>query len=629
MSVLLREWIEDGRVRIVDGAMGTVLYQRGVFLNQCYDELNISNPDLVFRVHRAYVDAGADLVETNTFGANPIKLEPYRLADRVHEINEVAARLARRAARGTAAVVGAIGPLGIRIEPWGPTSIEEAVDFFTVQIEGLSAGGVDGFMFETFSSVEELLAGMKAARMTAPDVPVFAQLTFGEEGYTKSGTTIENAAALLDEGGADVVGLNCAMGPSSMLFGVERMVAVARRPVSAIPNAGVPRDVGNRKIYLANPEYMARYAKRMVDAGAQFVGGCCGTGPEHTQAMAALLGQDERVPVVVSGSDRVQPKAGRAEGGARQMAVVQQPDAWTGPAPVGGRSRLGAQLAAGEFVRIAEVVPPAGWDVRRTLKAVGELSGAGIDAIHIADSPSNRSRMSSLHTAAIVQQETGAETICGYRCRDRLMTGMMSDLLGAAASGLRNLLLTTGNPPRKGPYDRQGVYEIDSIGLTNVVRQMNLGLDTGGNSIGEPTSFVTGVTFNPGAEDLAEEVGRFKWKSEAGADFAVSHPIFAREKLLAFMEQVGDISVPLIVGLRPFQSLEDAEFLAHEIPGAGVPHALLVRMEAAQAEGGDVTVETGLTIAREVFEAVRPYVAGVFLSGLGDHTAAARRILVE
>ena len=611
MSERLRELIADGGLHLMDGAMGTVLYRRGVFVNLCYDELNVSQPDLVLGVHAEYVRAGAEIIETNTFGANAIKLSAFGLEARVEELNESAARLARRAAGERAAVLGAVGPLGIRIEPWGPTSLDEAKALFAAQIRGLLAGGVDGLILETFSDTGEIAQALGAARATDPTAPVFAQMTFGEEGFTAYGATIEAVAAELEEAGADVVGLNCSVGPSSMLAGVERLVAATGRPVSALPNAGLPRDVGDRKIYLASPEYMARYARRMAEAGARFVGGCCGTTPEHTRHMADLLGtarpRRARVPV-------------RARDGDGAPEERQ-------PVPLADRSALGRKLAGGEFIRSVELSPPRGWEPRELLAGARHLRDVGVDAVHVVDGPAHRSRVASLPAAIVIERELGLETVVHYSCRDRNMMGMVGDLLGAAAAGIRNLLLVTGDPPRQGPYDTGGVYDIDSIGLTNVVRQLNLGRDPGGGSIGAPTAFVVGVAVNPGALDQEEEIRRFAWKAEAGADYAVTQPVFDAERLLDFARRIEELGVPIVAGLWPPLSLVNAEFLANEVPGIRVPEEVLERMRRASEAGETAASQEGVAIAREVLARIEGAVAGVMVSAPGGRVDRAIAVL--
>jgi len=611
VSTRLREVLEDRHVHVIDGAMGTVLYQRGVFVNVCYDELNLSQPDIVLGVHADYVRAGAELIETNTFGANPIKLSAFGLDSRTEEINEAAARLARRAAGDRACVLGAIGPLGIRIEPWGPTSVDEARDLFARQAAGLAEGGVDGFIIETFSDVEEAVQAIEAVRRVAGGLPAFAQLTFGEDGFTSYGATIEDVVAHLEAAGADAVGLNCSVGPSSMLVAVERMVAVASRPVSALPNAGLPRDVGDRKIYLASPEYMARYGKRMAEAGARFVGGCCGTTPEHTRHLVALLRATR--PRAVSAHPAAAPEPAGA-------AAVE-------PVPLASRSGLGRKLAAGEFVRGVELTPPRGWEPRELFAGARHLRDVGIDTVHIVDGPADRSRIASLPAAIVLERELGVETVPHYSCRDRNMLGMVGDLLGAAAAGIRNVLLVTGDPPRQGPYDTGGVYDIDSIGLTNIARQLNLGLDPGGGSIGAPTSFVVGVAVNPGAVDPEEELRRFAWKAEAGADFAVTQPVFDPDAFLTFAARLEEFGVPILAGLWPPLSLRNAEFLANEVPGLHVPDSVLERMRVATTRGEIAAAREGVELAREILAAIGDSVAGVVVSAPGGRVDRAIAVL--
>jgi len=609
----IHDMIGDDAVHVVDGAMGTVLYQRGVFVNECYDVLSLKNPEVVLAVHAEYVRAGAELIETNTFGANPVKLGAFGLDDQTEEINEAAARLAVQASRDRASVLGAVGPLGIRIEPWGPTSVDEAADLFETQVSGLASGGVDGFMLETFADLDELLQAVRAVRRVAGDVPVFAQMSFGDDGATTYGTTIEAAAKGLEEAGVDVIGLNCSVGPSSMLVGVERMAAATTRPVSALPNAGLPRDVGDRKIYLASPEYMARYGRRMAESGARFLGGCCGTTPDHTRLMVDLLGTNGLRPA------RATSGPGRAG----------QPQDSHEPIPLADRSALGRRLAAGEFVRGVELTPPRGWEPRELIAGARHLRDVGVDTVHIVDGPVHRSRVASLPAAIVIERELGIETVAHYSCRDRNMLGMVSDILGAAAAGLRNLLLVTGDPPRSGPYDTGGVYDIDSIGLTNVVRQLNLGLDPGGGSIGAPTSFVVGVAVNPWALDLEEEIRRFAWKAEAGADFAVTQPCFDPKGFLEFAKRVEEFDVPLIAGLWPPLSLRNAEFLANEVPGVHVSESVLDRMRGAGERGESAAAQEGVDIAREVLAEIRPAIAGVLVSAPAHRVDRAIAVLAD
>ncbi len=594
----------------MDGAMGTELYARGVFVNVSYDGLNLERPDIVEAIHRDYVAGGAEIIETNTFGANPVKLLSHGLADRTEEINRVAVELARRAASGNASVAGAIGPLGIRIEPFGPTSREEAQAFYERQVDGLLEGGVDGFILETFSDLNELEQAFRAIRSSS-DLPVFCQITVGEDGRTSYGTSPEAVASEVVHWGADVIGLNCSVGPAVMLDALERMAQVTDQPLSAQPNAGLPRAVGDRKIYLASPEYMAQYARRMIDAGARFVGGCCGTSPDHIRKIRTVVASTQASVARV-----------RAEG-----RVEQAPNAQA-EIPVEERSEWGRKLTAGEFVTSLEIIPPKGWNPDDMLDQCRKIQEAGADSVNVLDSPHARSRMSALPAALLIQQQVGIEAIVHYPCRDRNMPRMISDLLGAAAGGIRNLLVVTGRPPTTGPYpDSTAVLDIDSIGLTNVVRGLNRGVDPGGGSIGGPTRFVIGVRVNPVAVDRDQEIGRFRWKADAGAHFVVTPPLFAPHRLRDFLTEASDLDVPVVVGLRSLTSLGEAEFLHNEVPGIELPEDTLRRMEDADARGPEAALAEGVQIAGEVLEQVRDVVAGIHVSVPSDHLEAALAVL--
>ncbi len=593
----LRQLLDDGKVHVLDGAMGTMLYSKGFFLNVCYDELNLKQPKLVQEVHEAYVRAGAEILETNTFGANPAKLASYGLAAETERINQAAAELARKAAAGRASVVGAIGPLGLRIEPFGPTSREEAFAFFQRQAKGLLAGGVDGFILETFSDVDELHEGLRAVRSLS-DLPVIAQMTIGDDGLTHYGTAPETFTKQLTEWGADVIGVNCSVGPAGVLEAVEKMVKVTDRPISAVPNAGLPKDVGDRKIYLASPEYMASYARRMIEAGARIVGGCCGTTPEHIKKIRDYVASvvPRHQPVVVS------------------REVVAAP-AGVAAVPLAQRSRFGTKLARRELVTSVEIVPPKGVDPAPMFAQCRALKAAGVDAVNVPDGPRAQSRMGALLSSVIIEREVGIETVTHYSCRDRNLLGMLSDVLGASAAGLRNILIITGDPPKMGPYpDATAVFDIDAIGLTNLVYRLNHGLDPGGNPIGKPTQFAIGVGVNPAATDLDRELSRFAWKVDAGADFAVTQPVFDIAQLESFLKRVEQFHIPIVAGIWPLLSLRNAEFLANEVPGVSVPDTVLARMRKASDGGKDSALAEGVKIAREMFALVKRDVQGIQVS---------------
>ncbi|MGH7527028.1 MAG: bifunctional homocysteine S-methyltransferase/methylenetetrahydrofolate reductase [Gemmatimonadales bacterium] len=605
----LRDLLSDSRVHILDGAMGTMLYSRGVFVNVCYDELNLTQPALVREVHEGYVQAGAEILETNTFGANPVKLSSYGLDEQTEEINRASVAIARQAANGRALVVGAIGPLGIRLEPWGPTARDEAIAFFSRQARGLLEGEVDGFILETFSDLHELEAALCAVK-TLSNLPVIAQMTVGQDGNTSYGTSVETIAAKLTDLGADVVGLNCSVGPAAMLDAIERLVERTDRPVSAQPNAGLPRAVDDRRIYLASPDYMALYARRMIQAGARFIGGCCGTTPDHIRKIRAYVAS-------------LQPRL------ASVTVEASKPSAPAGVEPVSleQRSSWGRKLAGRELVTSVEILPPRGWDPAEMIEQCRTLKDAGVDAVNVLDSARAQSRMGVLPAALIVQREVGLETVFHYTCRDRNMLGMLSDLLGAAAGGLRNVLIVTGDPPTMGPYpDSTAVFDIDSIGLTNLIHRLNQGLDPGGNSIGEPTRFVVGVALNQGSGDLDRELERFGWKVEAGADFAVTQPVFDPVQVERLLER-SRYRIPVIAGIWPLTSLRNAEFLANEVPGVEVPEAVVERMRRAQEGGTAAARAEGVTIAAEMIDAVKHLVQGVQVSAPAGRLGTALDLL--
>jgi homocysteine S-methyltransferase len=604
----LRELLADNRVHVVDGAMGTMLYSKGAFLNVCYDELNLKEPDLVRDIHRAYVKAGAEIIETNTFGANPRKLAHYGLADDTERINEAAARLAKEAAGSRASVVGAIGPLGVRIEPFGETGVEEAGAAFRRQATGLLAGGVDGFMLETFSDLNELRAAVRAVKSVS-DLPIVAQVTIGIDGLTIYGTAPAVFGPEIEGMGVDAIGINCSVGPQTVLEAIEQLAEVTSLPLAAQPNAGLPRDVGDRKIYMASPEYVASYARRMVEAGAMFVGGCCGTTPDHIKAIVGYV-------------QSVAPRHHHT-GHTTEFHAAGVP-----AAPLVDRSRYGGKLARGEFITTVEIVPPRGVDPGPMFDQCRDLKAAGVDAVNIPDGPRAQSRMGALISGILIEREVGLETVVHYACRDRNLLGMLSDLLGASAAGLRNLLLVTGDPPKMGPYpDATAVFDIDSIGLTNLVSRLNRGLDPGGNPIGAPTRFVIGVGVNPAAPDFERELSRFAWKAEAGAEFAITQPVFDLDQLDRFLKRVEPHRLPIIAGIWPLVSLRNAEFLANEVPGVTIPQAILDRMRRASDGGKEAGLAEGVRIAREMLAAVRDRVGGAQVSAPMGRVPVALEVL--
>jgi len=534
----------DERVLVCDGAMGTMLYAKGVFINKSFDALNVTQPDLVAEVHQEYVRAGADIVETNTFGANRIKLGSFGLADKLRAINEQGARIARHAADEKAYVAGSIGPLGIRIEPWGKTGVDEAREYFREQAQALAAGGVDLFILETFRDLNEIGAAIDAVRSVS-DRPIIAQMTTEEDGNTLDGTPPEKFAPALEQRGATIIGVNCAVGPAPMLDTIERMEAVTRRRLSAQPNAGQPRDVEGRNIYLCSPEYMASYARRFIMHNVRMVGGCCGTTPEHIRQIKAAV--RAMAPAVVRASEAA---AGTAAG-KRPAIRVEGP-----PIAREQKSRLANAMARGKFIVAVELLPPRGYQTEQVVERARRLKIDNVDVVSIPDGQRGGARISALSLAVLIEQQAGIETLLHYACRDRNLLGIQSDLLGAHAMGVRNLMLVTGDPGRVGDYpDATAVFDVDSIGLTNVVSRLNHGCDVGGQPIGAPTGFHLGVSINPGASNLDEEMRRFAYKVEAGAEYVVTRPVFDLRGFLEIVQELADTFLlqllePLLMQLR-------------------------------------------------------------------------------
>jgi homocysteine S-methyltransferase len=610
---MLKPFIEalDDRVLVCDGAMGTMLYAKGVFINKSFDALNVTQPDLVAEVHQEYVRAGADIVETNTFGANRIKLGSFGLAERLRAINEQGAKIARHAAREQAYVAGAIGPLGIRIEPWGKTGVDEAREYFREQAQALVDGGVDLFILETFRDLNEIGAAIDAVRSVS-QLPIVAQMTTEEDGNTLDGTPPERFTPELERRGATVIGVNCAVGPAPMLDTIERMAAVTKRRLSAQPNAGQPRDVEGRNIYLCSPEYMASYARRFIMHNVRMVGGCCGTTPEHIRQIKAAV--RAMAPAVVRSHDAA---AGTATVRTAAPIRVEGP-----PLAREHKSRLANAMARGTFVVAVELVPPRGYQTDQVVDRARRLKIDGVDVISIPDGQRAGARISALSLAVLIEQQAGIETLLHYACRDRNLLGIQSDLLGAHAMGVRNLMLVTGDPGRVGDYpDATAVFDVDSIGLTNVVSRLNHGCDVGGQAIGAPTGFHIGVSVNPAASNLDEELRRFEYKVEAGAEYVVTRPIFDVRGFEAFLKQIEHARLPIVAGVFPFESARNAEFMANEVPGIRVPDELLDRMR--RADGQAAASAEGIAIAREIARELRQSVQGVQVSTQsGDIDAA-------
>jgi len=577
--------------------MGTLLYAKGIFINRSYDELNLSQPDLIRGIHHEYLQAGAEIIETNTFGANSFRLARHSLADKVRDVNLAGVQLAREAAKSFDVwVAGSVGPLGTRIEPLGKTSFEEARESFRRQIEALVEGGVDLLILETFGYLEELHQVMLAARDVKAGLPIVAQVTIDEDGNCLDGSDPDTFVPKLEEWGADVIGCNCSVGPVAMLDAIERVRALTSLPLAAQPNAGIPRSVEGRNIYLCSPEYMASYARKFVAAGVRVVGGCCGTTPEHIRVMKSALRVGEA----------------RAKAAAPQAAGAHAATPATPAVPLEKRSALGAKLARGEFVTMVEIVPPKGIDIRKEVDGAKFVKSVGVDAVNIPDSPRASARMSNQALSLLIQQEVGIDAILHYTCRDRNVLCIQSDLLGAAAVGIKNLICITGDPPKMGNYpDATAVFDVDAIGLVNIVHNLNRGLDLGGNPIGTGTGFVIGVGANPGLTDLDEEVRRFEYKVEAGAEYAVTQPVFDLRLLENFVRRIEHCRIPVVAGIWPLVSVRNAEFMKNELR-VSVPDAVLERM--ARAQTPEAARAEGVALAREMLLAVRQTVQGAQVS---------------
>lgn len=582
---------------VFDGGTGTYLYEKGVYINRCFDELNLTNPELVSEVHRDYINAGADVIETNTYGANIFKLTPHGLNDKVYEINLRGAQLAKKAAGDKVFVAGSVGPLGVQLEPLGKLGFDEAKDTFKEQIKGLLDGKADLIILETFANVNELIQAIRAVKELDPEIPIVAQVTINDDSTLLSGAPLSRFVEKLQDYKVDVLGINCSVGPKSMLEALETLKGLTTIPLSVQPNAGVPQNIGGRNIYMASPEYMAEYAKRFILKGAEVIGGCCGTNPNHIKAIrkaVQALQPAKRMDVKVTELAVEKPE---------QVKVFEKFE----------KSRLANKLLKKEFVSMVELVSPRGVSPQREIEKARKLYHYGIDSINIPDGPRASARMSALAMATILQREVGIETVLHIACRDRNVIGMQSDLLGAWALGLRNILAITGDPPKLGNYpDATAVFDVDAIGLTNLITRLNNGLDLAGNPIGEPTGFNVAVGVNPGAINLDEEIRRLDWKIEAGAEYMITQPVFDLKILERFMKRIEYVKLPIISGLWPLISYRNAEFMNNEVPGASVPAEIMERMRKTitKEEG----FNEGIEIARETFHKMKSEINGIQLA---------------
>jgi homocysteine S-methyltransferase len=584
-------------VLVCDGATGTMLYVKGIYVNRCFEGLNLSSPQIVNEVHREYVKAGADIIETNTYGANRYRLGPHGLESQLEKINITGAEIAREAAgEAPVYIAGSIGPLGQTIEPLGRIPRDEARESFCQQAAALQKGGVDLFLLETMSNLGEMQLAIEAVRQVS-DLPIIAQMTISGSGTTIFGDSSKKIAEVLSAQPVDVIGLNCSIGPKETLEAIEEIRAATSLPVSAQPNAGNPQNFEGRTIYLSTPEYMATFAQRMIMHGVNIVGGCCGTTPDHIRAISNAARS-------IHLTERQSP--------AQVVEILEEVTPQYPPTPQEEKSRLARSLNEGRFVVSVEIDPPAGTDFTRAMDAARELHAKGIDAINIADGPRASARMSPMSLATLFEKEIGIESILHYCCRDRNILGMQSDLLGANALGLRNIVIITGDPPKLGDYpDATAVFDVDSIGLTRIASNLNLGFDIAGKPIGKPTSFFTAVGANPGAIDLDVEVERFHRKVDAGAEYVMTQPVYDIELFDRFMERIEPCPIPVLIGILPLASHRNAEFLHNEVPGMQIPDDIRERM--AEAGTGPKAREEGIRIAQEALLACMPKVQGAYI----------------
>ena len=599
---------------LADGAMGTMINNRGVPISRCYAELNVSDPALILSIHEDYLQAGAEILETNTFGANRFQLARFGLADKVAEFNAAGVRIARQAADGLKQkqagdvwVAGTLGPLGVPLEPLGKTGLDEARAAYEEQTRALIDAGVDMIIIETMMALNQAREAVLAARAAAPHHPVLVMMTVDDDSNCLDGASPAHAAAALTEAGADAVGINCSSGPATVLTAIEGMRSATSLPIAAMPNAGLPRAVDGRNMYFCSPEYMASFARKALAAGAQIIGGCCGTTPHHIRAMRAAV------------------RAFEGEMHITDPGSVIELTSETPPLKIGERSRFGALLDKGTFITLVEMMPPRGIDCSRELEGARMLASRGVHAISVMDSLRAKARISAQSLCIQLKEHTGVETVLHYTCRDRNLLSIQSDLLGASSLGLRNVLCMTGAPPKQGNYpDATAVFDVDSIGLVNVLRLLNHGLDIGANPFGASTNFTIGVTANPGAPDIENELHRLRFKVEAGAEYVITQPVFDLTLLEQFIRRIEVYRIPVIAGIWPLTSLRNAEFMKNDLR-VSVPEWIMLRM--AQASAGDGAQKEGTRIAQEMVEAVRPYVQGVQLSLPSNQYEAAAEVL--
>jgi homocysteine S-methyltransferase len=593
--IVFEEFLKENLV-LLDGAMGSLIYEKGVFIDKCYDELNLSRPELIRSIHEEYIRAGARVIETNTYGANRFKLKSHNLLDQLEEINLKGVALAREAVGDSSYVAGSMGPSGLEIEPWGETTLAEIYEAYAEQAACLQQGGVDLFILETFQDIREMEQAIQAIRSISK-LPVVAMMTVGEDGKTRYGVELEDIICRLENSEATAIGLNCTVGPKPMLDFLEQLGKISSKPICIMPNAGRPQFTDGRMIYMSTPEYFSVYTKRFIDKGVRILGGCCGTTPDHISKMANALAMKQ---TRIQHSIRI---------GVKPVTEEPLPD----PVPLEEKSRLSKKLAKGDQVVLVEMVPPKSTDIAKPLEGARLLKEHKVDAINIPDGPRASARMTGLALAVLLQNQVEIETVLHYTCRDRNLLGMQSDLLGATAMGIRNILAITGDPPMIGDYPQAtAVFDIDAIGLVHLINNLNHGIDVGEKRIGDPTSFFTGVGLDPNAVNPENEIQRLHLKKEAGAEYIITQPVFDVPSLEAFMEKADRGGMYLIAGIWPLVSLRNAEFMKNEVPGVTVPDEVILQI--ARFETKEDQLKAGIEIAQTMVDKVLGFVHGLQVS---------------
>ena len=594
MQNKLKEHLDSG-VLIFDGAMGTEIYKRDFFVNTSFDELNLKAPNVISEIHQKYVDAGTDVITTNTFAANRHALSKFGLGEEVWKINAAAVKIAKKCANEDTLIAGSVGPIGQTGYNSGLTE-DKIIEILADQIEALKKAGVDFIIFETIPSVADAKYAYQAINR-ASEIPYAMSFSVDRDGKTQKGEPLKNLLNVISDKGRQptAVGLNCCVGPEGLLEPLEELLSRTDLPIIIQPNAGIPKQVGGRMIYMASPEYLATYALRFVNMGVKGIGGCCGTGPDHIMEIARSI---KRVATVETRSP---------------VMEIKEDAKLCNPMPTGEKSKLGAKIANGEWVTTIEIVPPRGYNLADTIAKAHQCAEAGIDAINIPDGPRASSRLSPLVSSLKIQDEAHIETILHFCCRDRNLIGMQSDLLGCAAAEVRNLLFVTGDPPKLGIYpNASAVFDADSIGMVEVQARLNQGIDLGGNPIAEKTNALIGVGADPNALDMARELRRTCEKVEAGAEYIITQPVFAVAPLLKFLDEIQKLNIPVFAGIWPLASFRNAEFMKNEVPGVVVPDTIMARMEKAETK--EAQKKEGITIARESVEKISDRVQGIQIS---------------